>query len=154
MDRLKIAVLLVGYNCAENLVEVLCPLIRCKFGIKDDIGCTIIPAPNDIEVKICCVSALFKEYADLGFKYDNEKTVKLFKTYEESHAIDKFIEITEPILDYQARDLGLQWLKQWDFDYLWQWDCDELGEYNQIINAINWIKRNNLYSFYRINYKN
>lgn len=153
--KLKIGLVCIGYQCEKNLVYNLSNWIRLKWGIRDDLGCTIVPAQNDVELKICCVSALFKERQENGEIYNNDKTSNILSMYEDSQAINKFIEVKDPILDFESRNYAWDYLKQFNPDLVWELDLlDEYYDYNEIIRTINWIKNNNLYDFYRIRFKN
>lgn len=155
---MKIAVIAVGYQC-ERLAEVLAPWITLKQGLRDDFNNILLNRPRNIEIKICCVSALFKERQEHGESYLNDKNSSFLNKYKESGSIDQFIEEKLPILDYQSRNIALNYFKSinYDYDYIWQLDLyDEYYSKEEIFRTIEWIRDNEgfLYDFFRINFKN
>lgn len=152
---MKIGLIFVSYQ-SERLPGVLAPWVLLKHGaINDSTGLKEVEKPKDIDIKICAVSALFKEYADLGQKYSNDYDSEVLSAYEKSKAIDKYIEYKErPILDFESRNIAFNYLNSWKPDLYWQLDSDEFYNYQEILNAINYIKNNNLFDYYRIRFKN
>lgn len=141
---MTIAVIAVGYQC-QNLTETLAPWL----GVKN------LRSQGDIEFKICCVSALFKERWERGEFYENKENADYLNSLKKEGLIDEFIEIKKPILDYESRVAAWNYLKAEDIDFIWEFDMlDEYYSFNEIIKTCQWIKENNLYDFYRINFKN
>jgi hypothetical protein len=152
---MRIGLIFIAYQNSDYLNSVLAPWKIIKHGLFDDNGLIVEPPNKNIDLKICAISALFKEYADLGHVYDNEQTEQILKLHEESGSIDKYIIINDkPILDYQSRVAAWDYLKQFDVDYVWQLDADEFYDRSQILKAINYIQRNPEVDFFRINFKN
>lgn len=139
---MNIAVVAVGYQC-KDLVNVLLPWFYLKNSSK-------------FNFKICAVSALFKERWDRGETYQEvpENTESLLDAVNEN-LLDRYIQIDQPILDYQSRVAAWDYLKQFNIDYIWQLDLyDEYYTSEEILQSLEWIKENNLYDFYRVNFKN
>jgi len=137
--KIKIGLIVTAYQC-KNL-DFLDNWIKAKkSGIAD--------------IRIAVTTALFKEYADLGAKYDNEQTELLLTSAKEDSNIDYLNVIKHPILDWQNREISLQSLKAENVDFIWQLDSDEYYSLEEIKNAIEWLKSNDLYDFYRVNFRN
>lgn len=153
MTKIKsILVICVGYN-SQNLNEALAPWVTLRNGIKDEHGNFTQP-PSNIDWRICCATGLFKERRDLGEQYNN-KDIPILREYLKSHAIDQVFEITEGVYDYESRDLCWQWAKPLNVDLVWEFDSfDEYYSQEEILKAIEWIEKNDLYTFYRIRFKN
>jgi hypothetical protein len=137
---MKIAVVAVGYKC-PNLEEVLTPWLK---------------ASKKYDLKICSVSALFKERQEMGEKYDNKEMDDILMGYV-GGGIEGHLATEKPILDFESRNMALSYFKirKYDFDYLWQLDLfDEYYTEREITETLEWVKENNLYDFYRVNFKN
>src|SRR6266498_5349189 len=113
---LKISLILVAYQAEEYLNSCLAPFLELKHGIRDEWNNPIKEPAENLDIKICAVSALFKEYAELfNLKYDNDKTSNILRSYEESGAIEKYIEIKDKnVLDYESRVAAWDYLKQFN----------------------------------------
>lgn len=152
---MKIACILVAYQAEEYLNSCLASWLSLKHGIRDEWNNPLLPPAEDLDIRICAVSALFKEYADLfNLKYDNEKTAAILREYEKSAAIDKFIEIKEPILDFQSRVAGWNYLKEFNPDILIELDADEIYQRKEIIDLLKFVERNAEVDFYKIRFRN
>lgn len=139
---MNIGVVAVGYQC-KDLASILLPWFYLKTSSK-------------FNFKICAVSALFKERWDQGEVYKEypENTTSLLNAVDKK-ILDKYIQIDQPILDYQSRVAAWDYLKQFDLDYIWELDLyDEHYTTDEIENSLKWIEENSLYDFYRINFKN
>lgn len=138
---MNIAIVGVGYQC-PHLGEVLEPWAAAR-------------KHSEFNFKICCVSALFKERQETGERYSNDLDEAFLCNLKEKGYIDEFIKTQEPILDYQSRVLAWDYLKNFNPDYIWQLDLfDEYYSYDEIVNTCKWISDNDLYDFYRVNFKN
>jgi hypothetical protein len=137
----KIGIIAVGYQC-KNLNQILEPWIKLKKLYNQNIYISV-------------TTALFKEYWDLGKKYDNQEMENACVNLLENKDIDYFNVIKEPILDFESRNYCWNDLKDKNLDLVWQLDLyDEHYSYEEILKTINWIENNNLYDAYRINFKN
>ncbi len=142
---INIAVIMVGYKCHENLTEIMAPWNDAK----------LIKPIEGIKFHTVATTALFKEYADLGAEYDNKETEEALIDFNNAGVIDYISIIKSPILDYESRVAGWNLLKNLDIDFIWQVDLlDEYYSYDQIKATCEWLKNNDLYDFYRINFKN
>jgi len=149
---MKIGVVVVGYRC-ERLNEVLAPWVDLKHGLQDDLGGFISNKPENLDVQICWVSSVFK---DSGYgEYDNEANANILRFYEQSGAIDKFIEIKDhQIKDFESRAIAWDYLKSTNPDIVIQLDGDEFWTYKEIQKALGFVKRNPYVSCFRVRFKN
>ena len=149
--NLKIGIIAVGYRCHEYINSVMAPWINAKFGIPE-LG---IKPIEGVEFYIAATTALFKEYADMGEKYDNDRTETYLAAAKQSKLIDYVDIVKEPILDFQSRNYCWDNLKNLDLDLTWQLDLyDEVYTREQIEKIIEYIKENPYYDYYSVNFKN
>ncbi len=156
MSKLKIGVIAVGYDC-PRLNESLSAWVALKCGIRGTKLEYIIPPNPDYDFKIVCTTALFKEYAELGAKYDNDRTERTLLAYEESGGIDKAIIVKEPISDFESRNYCWKALQEMDLDLdlIFQIDLyDEFYTSSEIVNCLEFVKKNPLVDWFGVNFKN
>lgn len=137
----RIGIIGVGYQC-KNLGKVIGPWVKLKKLYNENVHISI-------------TTALFKEYWELGKIYDNNKMENKCQDLLIKNEIDHFNIIKDPILDFESRNICWNNLKDKNLDLVWQLDLfDEYYSLEEILNTINWIKINNLYDTYRVNFKN
>jgi len=138
----KIGISAIGYECAEHLDKVLAPWI--EFNEKHQ------------NVIISTAHGLFPETASLGFPLlSSDATIIKLKAYEEKGLIKKFSILTEPTFEKDIRNATLKALFDENIDYLWLLDLqDEIYTYQDILNIIKFIQRENYISYFKINFKN
>lgn len=150
---IKIALIVVAYNSENYINSCLAPFLRIKHGLKSEWNEVIEKPSEEIDIKICAVSAVFKNSGYNGT--ENEKTSNILRNYEQSGAIEKYIEIKNNIIeDYESRMTAWEYLKDFDIDYVFQLDADEFWTKEQIINTINLIKRYEFTECFKIRFKN
>ena len=135
---LSIALILVAYQAEEHLSSCLASWIALKWGIKDDYDNNIKEPNKELDIKICAVSALFKEYSELfNLKYDNEKTSKILNNYVKSKAIEAYFEIDKPVgevIDLVIFDRwGKQIFNRKNYDNRWNGTNLETGTYYYVV---------------------
>lgn len=101
---------------------------------------------------ISVVSAQFKEYSDLNYPNDNEKTLKLLK--QSKNKIKYLYHPIEPKTEAEARNLALEPLLEEKCDYIWLWDSDEKYSDKEINNILKHIEENKDITWFSINFKN
>lgn len=147
---MKIGLLLAVYKDSEYIQECLAPWIKLK---KD----------YDIEISVC--HGLFKEYHENGVVDDDKETLNILYSLKIDNKIDYLyvqnnygLDFTYDVKKYeneaQIRNNGLKYLLSKNIDYLWTIGADEIYKEHEIINILNFIKSNKLYSYFKINYKN
>lgn len=150
---LKIGIIAVGYQ-SEFLSSSLAPWILLKCGGCDDNGIRIEP-DSSLDIKICTVSALFKERWDMGEQYSNNKDEEMLNLLKNKGCIDKCIFVKHPIIDFESRNYSWNYLKQFDLDLIWQLDFgDEIYSIEQIKNIITFVNKNKLIDWFKVNFKN
>lgn len=154
MGVLKIGVIAVGYNCDKFFPQVLAAWSYLKKGLVSEWGQRLVEPDPRFDIKIAFTTALFKEYAELGGTYQNEATEKYLKTFVDSGVIDSASIVKTPIVDFQARNVAWNYLKQFDLDLVWQLDADEIYAVSDILNALEFIQKNPWVDWYRVNFKN
>jgi hypothetical protein len=151
-----LGIIAIGYDCPD-VISTLAPWVLSKCGAPNEHTGIQDVAPNPLfDLKIVCVSALFKENRELGRVYaPNNACSETLRRYEASRAIDKFIEIDAPILDFEARNAGLDYLRQFNPDFIFQLDLfDEYYTLAQIHTICEFLHEHPWYDFYRINFRN
>jgi hypothetical protein len=153
---MKVGVIAVGFQCEAHFTDALAPFIALKHGVRNEHTNLLVEPPSEHQILISVTTALFKEYADLGATYDNQKTEDLILDYAERKLIDDFTVIRNPpILDFQSRSASLRFLKERDVDVIWQLDLlDEWYTAKDIQSTLDYIQEEHLYDYYRINFKN
>lgn len=153
-NEIKIGLVAVGYQCDKYLRQVLAPWVSLKCGVWDEDLGVQVERPK-LNIKICCTTALFKEYNEMGHQYDNERTESILSDYKKSGAIDEFIVVKDPIVDHQSRNYCLDYFRQFDIDLFWQLDLlDEIYTQEDILSILGFVRENRLIEWYRINFKN
>ncbi|MEK6879176.1 MAG: hypothetical protein AABY22_06180 [Nanoarchaeota archaeon] len=155
MSKLRLGIVAVGYQCLR-LCETLAPFVTLKCGVYDqDKGQYILEPHPELDIKIAVCAGLFKERWDAGEVYDNELNGNLLKAYEESGAIDKFIEVKEPILDFESRNYCWNYLQQFKPEVVMQSDIyDEFYTTLEIVKIINFVKNNPLVDTFHVRFRN
>ncbi len=153
-QTIRIGVIAVGYQCAEQFRAVMSPWAALRCGVYDeDVGVRV--QEPQLDIKICCTTALFKEHHDAGFTYDNKPTEDILEQYKAGGVLDEYVVVREPIVDYVSRNHCLDYLGQFDIDLYWQLDLfDEYYTQSDILKILAFIQRNSLVDWYRVNFKN
>lgn len=137
-QNLKIGVLFTAYNCAEYIEDSLNPW----FNLKDDLN-----------FKFAINSGMFKAYKDLGYPDRNSETLNIIYKYK----FDYLINTKDSLLldEDSSRNSCLYYLKDIQgCDLIWLVDADEVYKENEIINTINYIKKNPSPDWYSTYFKN
>lgn len=149
----KIALVLVGYK-ETGLMSCLAPWLDLKYGVtNENTGIQVSAPAKDLQIEIALCSALFKERWDAGETYQNDMMARQARELERQ-GILTFIEIKNPILDYESRKACWHYLRGTYPDLIWELDADEFYSREEIERAVAWIRENPYYDFYRINFKN
>ncbi len=143
---MKIGVLLAVYNDPAYVEQCLKPWIDLK---------------RILNIKIAVCHGQFKEYHDLGYEDSDELTQNIVGVLHQCEQID-YLYYQNPrngsVVTYQneaeLRNHGLQYLLDQNVDVVWTIGSDELYTELQIINIVQYIKKNDLVDWYRVNYKN
>lgn len=135
---MKIGIIYCAYNCKNYIQKSLFPFILGK--------------DENIISQICAVSIPFMEYFETNQNNDGTQQ-ELINLYNQNHINNIF---TGPnyIQEHKARDLCLQYLKIMDCDFIWMVDGDEFYKIEDIKNIVQFIKQNEDYFWYSINFKN
>jgi len=134
---MKIGVLFTVYNCEDYLRDCLNPW----FELKDEYD--IIFSSN---------SGMFSDYKLLGIPYRNDETLKILSEYDMDFLVTT--KGNNLLGEDESRNLCLQYLTKQDCDLIWILDGDEVYTKNQIINILEYIKRNPTPDWYSVNFKN
>jgi FkbM family methyltransferase len=133
----KVGVLLSAYNSEDYIDECLQPWIELK---------------EEFDISFACVSGMYKEYINFGFKSKNKGTLSKLANYE----IDFLISTSgsKCLMDENgSKNTALNALKN-ECDLVWILDSDEFYTKQQIKNIINYIDSTPEYDWYSVNLKN
>ncbi len=138
---MKIGVLLCAYQCEEHLEKVLAPWTE---------------AQRLHQIGIAAVSGLFKEYQNMSFDKDNEKTLSMLGSFVENGTIECLF---SPLpssgkSESEVRNLPLQHLLYREYDFIWLLDGDEYYTVEQISKIIAYIEAKPFIDWFGINFKN
>lgn len=154
MSKLKIGVIAVGYQ-SPYICSAFAAWLSLRGGTINEHTGEIKETHPDLDIKIVTCSALFKQYAEQGFTYENNDNESYLNHLKLKGLIDECFFIKKPIVDFESRNICLEYLKKFDLDLIWQLDFgDEIYSTIDILNAIRYIKFNNFCDWYRINFKN
>jgi FkbM family methyltransferase len=133
----KIGVLLSAYNSEYYIDECLQPWMELK---------------GELDISFACVSGMYKEYIDFGFKSRNKGTLSKLVNYE----LDFLISTggSKCLMDENgSKNMALNALKN-ECDLVWILDSDEFYTKQQIKNILNYIDFTPEYDWYSVNLKN
>ena len=137
---MKIGVLGCGYQCEKELDERLNPW----FNLADRYNFIF-----------SFVSVQFKEYANLGYKYDNSETEQKLIYYQGQDLIQYTYFSTIPLIESDARDKALEPLLKENCDLIWLLDLsDEYYTETQIRDIINYIQKEEFIDWFSIPMRN
>lgn len=115
---------------------------------------------KEYDFSIAAVSGIFREYAELGISEDNTKTSEFLLKNKDNNNID-FLwqqpsdwEIDSFLTEAQIRDIGLQYLLSQNVTHVMLLDADERYEGQEIVNLINYLKKDEFSTVFRIEFKN
>lgn len=134
---MKIGVLLSAYNSENYIDDCLKPWMELK---------------NDFDIYFACVSGMYKEYIDFGFKSRNKETLAKLAKYE----LDFLISTagSKCLMDENgSKSAALNALKN-QCDLVWILDSDEFYTKEQIKSIINYIKSTPEFDWYSVNFRN
>ena len=140
-------------------------ILYCSYGIPEMVEMSLEPwlqAKDGGRIKIAAVSAMFREYAEMGQIDNDEQTeIKLNLALEAGDLDYLYVqnptsECREKIYqtEAQVRDKGLQYLLRAGVDYVILADSDECFSLNEISGLLNYIQKDPLICWYRFYYKN
>jgi FkbM family methyltransferase len=133
---IKIGVLLSAYNSEDYIDECLEPWISLK---------------SEFDITFACVSGMYKEYLDFGFKSKNKGTLSKLVKYD----LDFLLSTGEKSLldENGSKNAALNALKS-NCDLVWIVDSDEFYTIENIKNILEFIRKNPKYDWYSVNLKN
>jgi hypothetical protein len=134
---MNIGIIYCGYNNIQYTQESIKVFIEAR--------------KNNLIKQICAVSLPFLEYHDINTEED--QTPNFLSNLYKLNQIDNIFTNPRFIKEHLARDLCLQYLKIMDVDLIWLVDADEFYKYEDIINIINYINKNEAI-WYKLNFKN
>jgi len=117
---MKIGIIYCAYNCFSFASESIKPFIQAK--------------KDNLISKISCVSVPFAEYFNI--KHENDQTTEFLFNLEKQNLIDKVFDEPKYILEHEARDFCLQYLRSNDCDLIWLVDGDEFYSKDNISKII------------------
>lgn len=138
LSNLKIGILFTAYNCADYINDCFKPWFNLK---------------NTFNFKFAINSGMFKMYKDLGFPDRNSETLNILYNYR----FDFLINTRDSVLldEDSSRNNCLNYLKDVQgCDLIWLVDADEVYTESQIINTIEYIRKNNSVDYYNTYFKN
>ncbi len=127
-------------------------ILSCLYGVPDLAKQCLDPwfeLKDELNLVIGCCHSQFKEYAEFDTNSDTE-TLNILKQYK----FDSFYIGDRPMLEHEVRDIVLQDLLKLNVDYVILLDGDEIWTTDQIKELISVIKKNPLYAWFSIEYKN
>ena len=131
---MKIGILACIYDLPDLAAKCLDPWFKLK---------------DELNLIIGCCHGQFKEYAEFSSK-DDSATLNVLKNY----TFDCFYQSVEPDLEHKIRDVVLQELLEKEVDYVVLLDGDEIWTEDQIRSLVQTVKKNPLYDWFSIEYKN
>jgi FkbM family methyltransferase len=136
VEPIKIGVLLSAYNSEDYIDECLSPWISLK---------------DEYSITFACVSGMYKEYLDFGFKSKNKGTLAKLIKYD----LDFLLSTGEKSLlgENDSKNSALDVLKN-NCDLVWILDSDEFYTEGEIKNIVEYIQKNSQYDWYSVNLKN
>jgi FkbM family methyltransferase len=132
----KIGILLSAYNSEDYIDECLSPWVSLK---------------DEYDITFACVSGMYKEYLDFGFRSKNKGTLAKLINYD----LDFLLSTGEKSLlgENDSKNFALNVLKN-SCDLVWILDSDEFYTEGEIKNIIEYIQKNPQYDWYSVNLKN
>jgi FkbM family methyltransferase len=133
---IRIGVLLSAYNSEDYIDECLQPWMSLK---------------EEFDITFACVSGMYKEYLDFGFRSKNKGTLSKLINYD----LDFLLSTGEKSLldENGSKNSALDALKN-NCDLVWILDSDEFYTEEDIKNILEFIKKNKKYDWYSVNLKN
>jgi hypothetical protein len=134
---MSIGIIYCGYNSIKYAKDTIAPFINLK---------------DRFHLNISAVSLPFLEYFDIN--KENDGTTEFLLGLYNDNKIDNVFTGPNYIQEHKARDLCLQYLKVINSDLIWLVDADEFYSHKDIENIINYIRLNQDYCWYSLNFKN
>ena len=134
---MKIGILLSSYNSEDYIDECLQPWIELR---------------DEYNISFACVSGMYREYIDFGFKCRNKETLAKLAKYE----LDFLLATSgsKCLMDENgSKNAALNVLKD-KCDLVWILDSDEFYTERQIRSILEFIENSPQYDWYGVNFKN
>jgi len=134
---MKIGLLVTAYNCEKYIKDCLQPWLNLR---------------DTHNIIISANSGMFKPYKDFGFEEKNDVTLKILNDSK----LDFLITTSgNNLLDEDSsRNTCLDYLNKQNVDLVWVVDGDEIYTERQILDIIDFIKENENYNSYFVQFKN
>ena len=141
IDKTKIGLQVLAYNCATTFQKVIDPWISLR---------------KEYDIKIWVGSGQFKEYAELGYENLNYTTEIVLNIYKECNKIDYLFSTSgkELLTDAETRDKCIPWMKENDIELMIQVDADEYYSSKEAKNLIEYAINNPDYTCYNTIFNN
>lgn len=134
---MKIGIIYCGYNTEEYISETIKPWIEAK---------------KFFNLKISAVSVPFEEYFSL--QQVNDKTTEILKNLLEKKEIDSLFTEPKYIKENIARNFCLNYLLNYNPEFIMLVDSDEFYTIEQIKNIFKFVEENKDINCFEINLKN
>lgn len=141
MEKYKIGIQCVAYNCAETFPKLLEPWLKLK---------------ETHDVKIWVGSGQYRIYKEMGCKDENGPTLELLKEYLNKGYIDHlFTPDPDNLLEeHTNRDKSVPYFKEQDIDLMIQVDADEFYTEEEVQNLISFVEENPQHNTYNVTFRN
>lgn len=143
INKTKIGLQVLAYNCATTFQKVIDPWISLK---------------KEYDIKIWVGSGQFKEYHELGYENKNSKTLKLLQQLRDTKVINELFttdgDNDNLLKDHEMRNKCVPWMRENDIDLMIQVDADEFYSTREANNLIQYIIDNPDHAIYNTMFKN
>ena len=134
---MKAGIIYCGYNTEEYVIDTLTPWVEAK---------------DFFDIKIAAVSVPFEEYRTLNQQQDN--TTNILKNFYKKGAIDALFTEPKYIKENIARNLSLEYLLQYNPEFIMLVDSDEFYTKDEIQKIFKITQDNKNIACLEINLKN
>lgn len=142
----SIGITFICYNSYPTLEAVFKPWREIKDGaLKDQVS----------NVYISCQSACFPETYNLGYPVlSDDGTLETLEKLESEEVIDNLTIHNEPIEEQILWSANLPYVQQFKPDLIWLLGSDEVFKVSEIKKIVEFINKNSLVDYFKINFKN
>src|SRR5210317_1741803 len=133
MNKMKIGIQTLAYNCENTIDDVINPWLVLR---------------ESYDVRVWVASGQFKIYKDLGYENKNQKTLSKLNQKLDSGEIDYlFIPDENNLLsDNETRNQCVNYFVENDIDLMIQVDSDEFYTKEEVLNFMDFIEKNPKYT--------
>jgi hypothetical protein len=146
MDKIKVGITFIGYECSELMPRALAPWIQIRK------NSSLVDCFESLKISLS--HGCFEETAKLGFPIlSSDKSHEWMALQKELGNVDNFILYKDPMKEYDMWSGNYHWMKD-DIDFLVMLNHDEMWTPEEIQSLFRYVSFNPFVNYYKVNFKN